>query len=113
MENWQILILILVGIPVVSLFALLPLLGVYTYHKRKMEQLRLQRDNLLSQHIANEFAAVREEIKALRDTSMQYDLSFDTALHQIERRVNGLERETYRIPHVPPVQDQNVTLGGR
>ena len=108
---WEILVLMLVGIPSVTLFALLPMYGVYTYHKRKMEQLRLQRDNLLSQHIANEFAAVREEIKALRDTSMQYDLSFDTALHQIERRVNGLERETYHVPVVPTAQ--NVTLGGR
>lgn len=113
MENWPLLFLILFGIPAVTLFALLPMSLVYSYHKRKMEQLRLQRDNLLSQHIANEFAAVREEIKALRDTSMQYDLSFDTALHQMERRVNGLEREAYRIPHVPPTQDQNVTLGGR
>ena len=112
MDNfWEILILMLVGIPCVTLFALLPMYGLYTYHKRQMEKLRLQRDNLLSQHIANEFAAVREEIKALRDTSMQYDLSFDTALHQMERRVNGLEREAYHIPNVPPAQ--NVTLGGR
>ena len=110
-QFWEILILLLVGIPSVTLFALLPMYGLYTFHKRKMEQLRLQRDNLLSQHIANEFAAVREEIKALRDTSMQYDLSFDTALHQMERRVNGLERETYQAPNVLP--SQNITLGGR
>ena len=108
---WEILILMLVGIPSLTLFALLPMSMVFTHHRRKMEQLRLQRDNLLSQHIVNEFVAVREEIKALRDTSMQYDLSFDTALHQIERRINGLERETYHAPVVPPVQ--NVTLGGR
>ena len=110
-EFWEILILMLVGIPCVTLFALLPMSLAYSYHKRQMEQLRLQRDNLLSQHIANEFAAVRDEIRALRDTSMQYDLSFDTALHQIERRVGGLERETYSAPAIPP--SQNITLGGR
>jgi hypothetical protein len=110
-QFWEILILLLVGIPSVTLFALLPMYGLYTFHKRKMEQFRLQRDNLLSQHIANEFDSVREEIKALRDTSMQYDLSFDTALHQMERRVNGLERETYHAPSIPP--SQNITLGGR
>ena len=110
-QFWEILLLMLVGIPSVTLFAILPAYGIYSYHKRKMEQLRLQRDNLLSQHIANEFAAVRDEIRALRDTSMQYDLSFDTALHQIERRVNGLERETYHAPNMPP--SQNITLGGR
>ncbi len=108
---WQIMLLLLAGIPSVTLFALLPMSLVYSYHKRKMEQLRLQRDNLLSQHIANEFAAVRDEIKALRDTSMQYDLSFDTALHQIDRRIAGLEREAYHSPTSPPAQ--NVTLGGR
>jgi len=111
MEEWAMVVTLLIGIPGVTLFAVLPMYGMYTYHKRKMEQLRLQRDNLLSQHVADEFAAVREEIRALRDTSMQYDISFDTALHQMERRINGLERETYHIPNVPPAQ--NVTLGGR
>ena len=110
-EFWEILLFMLLGIPSVTLFGLLPLFMGYSYHKRKMEQLRLQGDNLLSQHLANEFAAVREEIKALRDTSMQYDISFDTALHQIERRVGGLERANYASPAISP--SENITIGGR
>ncbi len=109
--TWEILLFTLLGIPAVTLFALLPMAALFMSHKRKMEQIKLQRDNLLSQHIAGEFAAVREEIKALRDTSMQYDLSFDTALHQMERRVASLERESYNSLNVPA--SQNATLGGR
>ncbi len=93
MPAWEVIMAIVVGIPSLTLFALLPMSLVYSHHKRKMEQLKLQRDSLLSQHIASEFEAVREEIKALRDTSMQYDLSFDTALHQVERRLQQMEQQ--------------------
>lgn len=35
---------------------------------------------------------LREEIKSLRDTTLQYDLSFDTALQRMEQRVERLEQ---------------------
>jgi hypothetical protein len=53
-------------------------------------QLRLR-----SQDEAGMAAAVeslRTEMRQLRDTTMQYDLSFDTALQRMESRMENLER---------------------
>ena len=77
----------------VPLFLLsIPLLMIWTHHRRKMEEMRLQRDLNLGEAIKAEFASVRAEIHSLRDTSMQYDLSFDTSLQQMERRLAQAER---------------------
>ena len=40
----------------------------------------------------NDLAAMRQELHALRDTSTQYDISFDTALQRMESRVEHVER---------------------
>ena len=88
---WPIL-LIVIGIPVMGVLAI-PLLAIWTHHRRKMEEMSLQRQQMLSEDMRNEFAALRSEIKALRDTTMQYDLSFDTTLHTLERRVGQLEQQ--------------------
>ena len=54
-----------------------------------------------------EFAALHEEIKSLRDTAMQYDLSFDTALQGLERRLTTVERQTYTQ------SDERQSVGSR
>src|SRR4051794_30316383 len=91
---WEILTLMLVGVPLLGVSSIIPML-IWTHHRRKMEELRMQRGRMMSEDIRTEFAAVRAEIRDLRDTSMQYDLSFDTAMQQMERRVNKLERSSY------------------
>ncbi len=73
----------------------IPLVALYTHHRRKMEEMRMQRQSLLAKETQAEFAALREEIKALRDTTMQYDLSFDSALQGMEHRLTRLERTAY------------------
>ena len=70
----------------------IPGLLIWTYHRRKMEELKLQRSGLTKEEIRAEFVSVRAEIQALRDTSTQYDLSFDNALQQMEHRLGTLER---------------------
>ncbi|MCW3100699.1 MAG: hypothetical protein JWL77_6317 [Chthonomonadaceae bacterium] len=40
-----------------------------------------------------EISALRTQIMELRDTTTQYDLSFDTALQRMERRVEQMEQQ--------------------
>ena len=110
MPFWEILTLLLVGVPLVGISSIIPAL-IWTYHRRKMEELRIQNRRLLAEDIRTEFASLRAEIRDLRDTTMQYDLSFDTALQQMERRMTQLERSKYS--HTEASTQHNVTLGGR
>lgn len=71
---------------------MIPISGILTTHKRKMMEMQLR---LQQQNGANAQATVvmlQQEIRALRDTTTQYDLSFDTALQRIEHRMDLLER---------------------
>jgi NhaP-type Na+/H+ or K+/H+ antiporter len=83
----------------------IPILAIWLYHRRKMEEIKTQRQAAIQGNIEKEFASIRAEIQALRETTMQYDLSFDSALQRVERRLDALERIR--------MEPQNVTLGGR
>jgi hypothetical protein len=76
----------------------IPMLAIWTHHKRKMMELQIklrgQGDNLDSRP---EIEALRQELRALRDTTTQYDLSFDTALQRMESRMEGVERQVKAI----------------
>ena len=91
------IVLIVVGLPVLGVLSI-PLLAIWTHHRRKMEEMSLRKQQVFSEDIRAEFAAVRQEIKTLRDTAMQYDLSFDTNLHNLERRMTQLEQQS-RVSH--------------
>jgi hypothetical protein len=110
MNFWEILTLMLVGVPLVGVASIVPML-IWTHHRRKMEELRMQGRKIVAEDIRTEFATIRAEIRDLRDTAMQYDLSFDTALQQMERRMNKFERgsfiETESSTH------HNISLGNR
>jgi len=86
-------VLILVGIPVFGFLAI-PLLAIWTHHKRKMEELAQRRQQTINMDLRAEFDAVRAEIRSLRDTTMQYDLSFDATLQNLELRMVQLERQS-------------------
>ena len=90
----------------------IPLSVIWTYHHRKMLELKLKlQGNGQDETLRREIAALREEMHSLRDTAMQYDLSFDTALQSMEQRVGGLERQTRAV--APPEEAQTVVIGGR
>lgn len=82
---------------VVCVFSI-PMLAIWTSHKRKMMELQLkmrgQGDNVDSRA---EIEALRQEMRSLRDTTTQYDISFDTALQRMEGRVEGVERQIKAI----------------
>ena len=74
-----------------------PLLRIWTKHQSEMMQMRLR----LQQgdgHSHADIAALRQEIQALRETSMQYDLSFDAALQRLEQRVARSEQSAQFRP---------------
>ena len=96
---------------IVGIVFSIPLALIWTYHKRKMEEIRLKRQGMMTEEVRAEFAALRAELASLRDTSMQYDLSFDTSLQRLERRVEHVERQSRLQPEAPP--QESVSLGGR
>jgi len=106
----EIMCIIVFGGPIAGASICIPML-IWTHHRRKMEELRMKGGRMMAEDIRTEFATLRSEIRDLRDTSMQYDLSFDTALQQMERRVSKMERGGYVDTEAST--QHNVSLGGR
>ena len=87
-------------IPMVAVLAVFSpgIIWIWTNHQRRMRELELEMitkkglGSTASVSVSNaEVEALRQELRALKDTTMQYDLSFDTALQTMERRVQTLE----------------------
>jgi guanylate kinase len=65
---------------------------IWTRHKYRLEELRQQKHTSTQSDMVAQMEALRNEMHSLRDTTMQYDMSFDTALQRMESRVQNLER---------------------
>lgn len=64
-------------------------------HRSKIAQLHIESQNKRTDTTGlASIEALRDEIRALRDTTTQYDMSFDSALQRMEQRVEHLERRT-------------------
>lgn len=98
----------LVAIPLAffGLVFAIPILAILTYHKRKMMEIKLAGAQRQDQAMIERIEALRKELAQLRDTSTQYDVSFDTALHRIETRVHNLESRVASIE-----QQSSVRIG--
>ena len=84
-----------IGLVAVMLIFGIPLSVIWTSHRRQILELKLRyqmQQNTGDQSVQAAVTALREEVRALRDTTTQYDISFDNALHRMEQRVDGLER---------------------
>lgn len=81
--------------------------GMLTQHKRKLVEMQMKGGGM-DNSVRAELNALREEVRALRDTSMQYDLSFDNSLQRMEQRMSSVERRVNA-----PVQEdsQNIQIG--
>ena len=69
----------------------IPLLAITTTHRRKMLEMKLRMHTQGDDSLRATVDQLRSEVRSLRDTTTQYDMSFDTALQRIERRVDSLE----------------------
>lgn len=82
--------------------------AILTEHHKNIVKMRLQQGKQGDASTEAALQAMREEIRALRDTSMQYDLSFDTALQRMEQRMSAMER---RVNQVEPGESQKIGIG--
>ncbi len=72
-----------------------------SYNNTRIEIARIKADSQANtagggreaERLRAEIAALRDEVRSLRDTSMQYDISFDTALNRMDARMLHLERK--------------------
>jgi len=71
--------------------------ALWSRHERKMTELRMLRGSQSDGNLNASVEALQQEVRALRETSMQYDLSFDSALQRVEGRVEGLERRVNEV----------------
>jgi len=82
---------------VMALVISIPIIAIWTAHKRSLYQMKLSAQQHGDERILAQIAEVRKEIQALRDTSTQYDISFDTALQRVEMRLGSLEGRVGRL----------------
>ena len=69
----------------------LPFYAIWTYHKRKLEEIKARQRSTIDKVTVEAIAELRKEMAALRDTTTQYDMSFDTALKRLESRMDNVE----------------------
>lgn len=73
-------------------------LAIITEHLQKMAQIRHSHATDESHdRVMQTLAEVQLELKQLRDTTSEYDLSFDTALQRIESRVSHIEQRVQQL----------------
>ena len=81
-----------IGLAAIIMIFGIPLVAIWTDHQRKVLDMKLRLQNKGDESLRAEFKSLRQEVRALRDTSTQYDLSFDAALQRMEQRVERMER---------------------
>ena len=91
------LALMAAGVTLGGMILGIPFYAIWTYHRRKMEELRIQQRTAVDQKTMEAIQELRREFAELRDTTSSYDVSFDTALLRIENRVSGMDQRLRTI----------------
>ncbi len=106
---WQLALTLIVTVPSLTLGSIIHAL-IWNHYHRKNAEIKARSGNGLNEEIKAEFAAIRAEIHTLRDTTLQYDLSFDTSLQQMERRLTAMATQK-KYGTEEPIREQ-VRPGG-
>jgi hypothetical protein len=85
------------GIVAIVMVFGIPMLAIWTGHQRKMAELRLRTMQTGDTSLQAAVDGLREDLRTLRDTTMQYDLSFDAALQRMETRMGSIESKVREI----------------
>ena len=72
-------------------------MNAWIKHRSKLAEMRLQAPARVDVNLRAELDALRQELRQLRETSTQYDLSLDTALQRMESRMEGMERRVGQV----------------
>jgi hypothetical protein len=91
---------ILAGAGVTTMLLSIPIYGIYAYNRRKVDELKARQSVQIAEETRLALEGLRKEIAALRDTTTEYDVSFDTALHRIESRVAHMEQRVGQVERV-------------
>lgn len=90
-------LLIMVGGGLGAMVLAIPFYAIWTYNRRKMEEIRARQRVDISAETRAALEALRQEIADLRDTTTKYDVSFDTALQRLEGRLAGVEQRLGQV----------------
>jgi len=101
---------VITGLVITGLVLALPFYAIWTYHKRKLEEIRAHRDVRVTEETRRAMDELRQEFKQLRDNSSAYDVSIDTALQRLESRINNVEQ---RSRYSESVEQSNQIQVGR
>ncbi len=74
---------------ILCLFGWIPLKVIFNHRQRMAEIKARQVGNV--DDIKADLERLRSEVKALRETATQFDISFDAALDTLQRRVDNIE----------------------
>ena len=80
----------------------IPLSAIWLSHRRQMMEMKMKLNQGDDASVRAAIEALRAEMRTLRDTTMQYDISFDSALQRVESRVDQMERR------IAPVESAQV-----
>jgi hypothetical protein len=72
-------------------------LNSFIRYRQKVAELKLKSGGKNDQNSLVEMRALRNEMMELRDTSTEYNLSFDTALQRMESRITRLEQRIGQV----------------
>lgn len=100
-------------IPIIAIAGVfgVPITAIITSHRRQVLEMQMKLRNEGDASVRASVEALRQEVQQLKDTTLQYDLSFDNALQRMDQRVEGLERRVTEISSTQGTNNQVVTLG--
>jgi hypothetical protein len=85
------------GLIVTMMVLAIPWYAISTFHRRKLEEIRAKQSIGIEEETRRAIEALRVEFAALRDTTTQYDVSFDTALNRLDSRMAHLEQRVRSV----------------
>jgi len=88
----------------------IPIVAIVTSHRRQMLEMKMRMQIQGDESLRATVEQLRTEVRSLRDTTTQYDMSFDTALQRIERRVDTLENHAITVK-AEPVRNIEIQSG--
>lgn len=89
-----------IAVAIIVIFAVvlvISAMAIITEHLQKMAKIKAQGQQRGNEEILKAVETLRREVAQLRDTTTQYDVSFDSALQRIESRVESLERRVHGV----------------